>query len=69
MILSINTLGVFAIKKVFTIEKEKENESRGCYDLADLRTVVCQIQRKRPVSPGLFAHWMPLNPRSSIFEG
>ena len=43
--------------------------SRGCHDWADLRTVVCPIQRRRPVSPGPSAHWTPSKPRSSIFEG
>ena len=43
--------------------------SSGCCDWAELRTVVCQIQSRRPVSPGPPAQWTPSNPRLSIFEG
>ena len=43
--------------------------SRGCHGWSVLRTVVCQIQRRRPFSTGPPAHCTPSNPRSSIFEG
>ncbi len=43
--------------------------SSGCCDWAELRTMVRQIQSRRPVSPGPPAQWTPSNPRSSIFEG
>ena len=49
--------------------RNKRIISRRCYDLAVLRTVVCQIQRWPPVSSEPHVHRTPSNPGSAIFEG